>query len=362
MKRPSPHVAKAGRAKPSTCFASAVALSLLVLLPACNKTALGQGAVAIVGEGVINDPGNRTLRFELLKYGLKEMCNEMTSRFAALRRQPGEPANGRFAAQTCQIPASPEEAPHVQLSFAGDGFAWLRPTGRLGFTAEATPHFAPDFRLHGDDMYVYFRTLQVETVNFTLRLAERTGAGMASALAPGMVAAMGREVLTAELKRGFTIVRKPSGATAFFPGLIPLGKAPAAPFGESEGTRRELAHGRTELAAWQQDYVGAFSVTETGKALYLDIEVDGAPDVNVLVVGEPEARRMFTRYVTERQLPPLSAPPVLSDRAFRGQRFDRPVPVPPGRYALVLTRMVPPGSPLTGAAKVDFRVELGDAP
>lgn len=289
------------------------------------------------------------------------MCSEMTSRFAALKRQPAQPSLGRFAAQTCQVLQQDPSQQALWVNFTGEGFAWMRPTGRIGFGSQATVGYSPDFRLHDGDLYVYFRTLKVDAVDFRLFMVQKAVAGVASAIAPNVAEGLGREVLHAELSRGFTVVRKPSGAAAFFAGLIPLGEAPPGPFGgESEDGRRELAHGRTELAAVQQDYVGVFEVTDDGKALFLKVDVDGAPGVDVTVLPGPAARQMFGRFVRDPGLPPLAAQPLLSDRAQKGPSWKRFLPVPKGSYAVILTHF--PGQEASGAAKTDYLVELGDAP
>ncbi len=351
-------------------------LATLAVSSGCTKEAAGHKAISVVGEGVINDPANRTLRFELLQFGLSQMCSEMTSRFAALQRQPAQPSLGRFAARTCQVLQQDPNQQALWVNFAGEGFAWMRPTGRIGFASQATVGYSPDFRLHEGDLYVYFRTLKVDAVGFRLLMVQKAVAGAASAVAPNVAEGLGREVLEAELKRGFTVVRKENGAAAFFTGLVPLGEAPPGPFGGGDNARKELAHGRTELAPWQQDYLGVFEVSEDGKALFLKVDVDGAPAVDLTVLPGPAARQMFGRFVTDPGLPPLAAPPLLSDRVPRGVSWKRYLPVPKGRYAVILTHIpaqsgapgLAPGTPpagtagAVGAAKTDYLVELGDAP
>jgi hypothetical protein len=336
--------------------------------PGCTKEAAGHKALTVVGEGVINDPANRTLRFELLEFGLAQMCSEMTHRFAALRRQPAQPSLGRFAARGCQVLQGDPSQQAMWVSFTGEGFAWMRPPGRIGFASQATVGYSPDFRLHGDDLYVYFRTLKVDAVGFRLLMVQKSVAGAASAIAPNVAEGLGREVLSAELSRGFTVVRKANGAAAFFTGLVPLGEAPPGPFGGGDDDRKELAHGRTELAPWQQDYIGVFDVSEDGKALFLKFDVDGAPAVDVTVLPGPAARQMFGRFVSDPGLPALAARPLLSDRVPKGASWKRFLPVPKGKYAVILTRTpeqnpaTPGSTAVAGAAKTDYLIELGDAP
>ena len=43
--------------------------------PAARRaTRLGSGAVSVLGAGVINDPSNKSLRFDILKFGLDTFC------------------------------------------------------------------------------------------------------------------------------------------------------------------------------------------------------------------------------------------------------------------------------------------------
>ncbi len=196
-------------------FAFALAFALTLAVAACTKERLGVAAHSAGGESTVNDPSNRTLRVELIELGLGELCREMTSRLAPLRRQPSEPAVGRFAARTCEVGSRDAEQKRLGVRFEGEGVAFLRPTGRIGFSSAASVTYAPDFRLRDGELYVYFRAVGVESVGMRVLMVEEPLARFGVAIAPGAADALGREVLAAELGRGFTVVRRRDGSAAF---------------------------------------------------------------------------------------------------------------------------------------------------
>jgi hypothetical protein len=58
-------------------LASAVVVSLAFATGCPKQETLGIGAMGLLGKGVINDPKNKSLRFDLLKFGLDQCCREM---------------------------------------------------------------------------------------------------------------------------------------------------------------------------------------------------------------------------------------------------------------------------------------------
>ena len=60
-------------------------LTLAVPTGCARREALGVRAMNLLGPGVINDPKNRSLRFDLLKFGLDQFCQEMKVRGAPLK-------------------------------------------------------------------------------------------------------------------------------------------------------------------------------------------------------------------------------------------------------------------------------------
>ena len=50
-------------------------LCLGLALPACgSRESMGDGSLRVLGAGVVNDPSNKSLRFDMLKFGLDRFC------------------------------------------------------------------------------------------------------------------------------------------------------------------------------------------------------------------------------------------------------------------------------------------------
>jgi hypothetical protein len=77
----------------------ALAPLLLAGLPACpSKETVGANSMSVLGPGVVNDPGNKSLRFDILKFGLERFCQEMMRRSVPLKLGDDQPVLGRFYA------------------------------------------------------------------------------------------------------------------------------------------------------------------------------------------------------------------------------------------------------------------------
>jgi hypothetical protein len=89
----------------------AFALSLIsaALLGCPSRESVGTSSMAVLGAGVVNDPENRSLRFDMLKFGLESFCAEMLKGGAPLKLADDQPVAGRFFAQSCQSQILDEE-------------------------------------------------------------------------------------------------------------------------------------------------------------------------------------------------------------------------------------------------------------
>lgn len=350
--------------------AGAAALTLLALTGCPNRESLGTSAVAVLGPGVVNNPANRSLRFDILKFGLDQFCTEMTRRGAPLRLSDDQPVLGRFFADGCQAQLidDPTRKAFV-IQYTGQGYGWTNLTGRIGFKSAGLVEYAPDFQLHGEAMYIYFRARNISATTFETLMVESTLAqgGMAAA---GLDAnGLGERIVQGQLQRGFTVIRyDEAGATDFGLGLVPLGERPFHPF-EIRSDKRTLANDRTEVHKNQQDYVGPFEITEDEQALYLTLALDGTQAVDVFVVAEPVGKTMLEQYITTPRPSPLSGPTLLGEPLLRGQLWKRFVPLPKGRYYLVVDHSAAAGSAAPAsepgndrAARVDYAIQVGDAP
>jgi len=354
---------------------SAWLLSTVVLAasPGCaSNDSLGSHAVTVLGAGVMNDPANKSLRFDILKFGLDSFCGEMLKGGAPLKFGDDEPVVGRFFADSCESQVLDDEA-HKSfiVQYTGKGYAWTNLSQRIGFSSRGVVEYETDFQLSDGAMYVYFRPRQIDGAAFQTSLVE-------SALAKGGLAvsgvnadALGKHIVESQLRRGFTVIRQGgSGDTDFALGLVPTGELPFKPFQVKRTQKQILANDRTEVHSGQQDYLGAFEVKDSSQALYLTIAVDGATNADVLVVPKPTGDTMLDQYLHTAGGAPLASPALLDDTAAQGSAFwQRFVNVEPGRYYVVidnssrLGKTAPDSHALDdAAAKVDYLVLLGDRP
>jgi hypothetical protein len=338
-------------------------------LPACgSRESMGDGSLRVLGAGVVNDPANKSLRFDMLKFGLDRFCEEMLKTGAALKLSDEEPVVGRFFAESCQSQVIDEDArKSFVVQYTGKGYVWTNVTGKLGFTSRGLVEYAPDFQLSDGALYVYFRPKAVEAAAFQLvsvdsQLAQAGIAAVAGSLSPDEI---GRHVLDAQLKRGFTVIRYGSdGRTDFGQGFIPKGQRPFKPF-EITTEKRVLVNERTEVHVQNQDFIGPLQVTDDDSALLVTLELDGADAVDYQIVPKQLGDAMLDRYVKNQGPCPVLAPPAFDGSAGRA-RSQQPVPLPVGQYYLVLDNssalgrsQPPPGAPGDNAARVDYALLLG---
>ena len=345
-------------------------LCLGLALPACgSRESMGDGSLRVLGAGVVNDPSNKSLRFDMLKFGLDRFCEEMLKAGAALKLSDQEPVLGRFFAESCQSQVLDDEArKSFIVQYTGKGYAWTNVTGKIGFTSRGLVEYAPDFQLSDGALYVYFRPRAVDAAAFQLvsldsAVAQAGLAAAAGSLSPDEI---GKHVLDSQLKRGFTVIRYGSdGRTDFGLGFIPKGQKPYKPF-EITTTKRVVANERTEVHVQGQDFIGPLSVTEDDSALFVTAEVDGADSVDYQIVSKPVGDAMLDRYVRTPGPCPMLGPPAFDATASRSARTQQPVPLPVGQYFVVLDnstvlgRSAPPaGAAGDNAARVDYALMLG---
>src|SRR5688572_29073991 len=324
-------------------------------------------SMAILGSGVVNDPANRSLRFDMLKFGLDQFCQEMLKGGAPLKLADDQPVTGRFFASSCQSQILDEETrKSFIVQFQGKGYVWGNPVGRVGFTAAGLVEYSTDFQRHEDALYVYFRPRLVDATAFQPVMVE-SGAAQAALTAFGVnPAELGKRVVDGQLRRGFTVIRwSERGDTDFGMGVIELGERPLHPYQVATEDKRVLYNERTELRPGQQDYVGAFVVEDDDQAVYVTLSVDGVPAVDALVVPQAVGDTLVDAYVKTPGAQPLKGLALLDEAVSMGSLSKRSVAVPPGGYYLLIDhseragRTTPSGA---SAAKVDYLVLTGDVP
>ena len=349
-----------------------VVVAALSVLGGCARDSFGSHAVSVLGAGVINDPSNKTLRFDILKYGLESFCSEMLKAGAPLKFGDDEPVLGRFFADSCQSQVLDDDShKSFVVQYTGRGYAWSNVTRRLGFASHGVIEYEADFQLNDGALYVYFRPHLIDGAGFQTTLVE-------SALARGGLTAagidandLGKHIVDSQLRRGFTVIRRDSsGAMDFALGLIQAGELPFKPFQVERTNKQILANERTEVHAGQQDYVGAFEITDSKQALYLTVALDGAPNADLLVVPKAEGDTLLDHYLRAAGGAALTGPALLDDTVTQGgglwQRF---VDLEPGRYYVVIDNSAQAGKTAPdasanddAAAKVDYLLLVGDRP
>jgi hypothetical protein len=337
-----------------------------------SNDSLGSHAVTILGAGVMNDPANKSLRFDILKFGLDNFCAEMLKGGAPLKFGDDEPVVGRFFADSCESQVLDDDThKSFVVQYTGKGYAWTNLSQRIGFSSRGVVEYETDFQLNDGAMYVYFRPRQIDGAAFQTSLVESLVAQGGLALSGVNANDLGKHIVESQLRRGFTVIRHDSNGDAEFAlGLVPTGEQPFKPFQVKRTAKRILADDRTEVHKGQQDYVGAFEVTDSNQALYLTVAVDGAPNADVLVVPKPIGDAMLDQYLHAAGGASLATPALLDETASQGASFwQRFVNVEPGRYYLVidnsaqLGKSAPDSHALDdAAAKVDYLVLLGDRP
>ena len=366
----------APRVNARTNATTILVVSLYVAMPCLagcgGAEATGVGAVRLVGPGVVNNPGNKSLRFDILKYGLDRFCFEMTRRGTPLKTQDDQPVIGRFFADSCQSRALGDvDRKSFVVQFSGKGYVWTNVTGRIGFTAAGLVEYAPDFQLADDgSMYIYFRPLRLDAVSFETQFVEYSLVQAGASLVGIDPNEIGRQVVKSQLDRGFTVIRyDDEGNMDFGIGLVRRGSQPFKPFRLSSEDKVQLANDRTALHSGQQDYVGGFEVTDDGQALYVVLSLEGAPAIDVLVVPKSVGDVMIQQYIKAPGPAFPTAPATMDDVLVSGQLWKRYVNVPPGQYYVLLDHSAGPGrsAPPSASgqdqpARVDYGVQRGDAP
>jgi hypothetical protein len=242
-------------------------------------------------------------------------------------------------------------------------------TQRVGFESTGLVEYAPDFQMHEGSMYIYFRPRNIDSTAFKMTLVESQLANTGIVLTGVQPDQVGQNIVQSQLRRGFTVVRKDdTGETDFSMGVVPPGQSPFHPFQIMQSERQTLDNDRTEVHAGQQDYIGGFTVADDDSALYLTMTVDGASEVDVLLLPKAVADTLLTQYTTQ----PGAAVPAQS--AFgavlrAGTVLKQYMPVPPGTYALLVDnsnragQAAPPTTAFDDrAARIDYLVQVGERP
>ena len=322
--------------------------------------------------GVVNDPGNLSLRRAIFTYASEKLCGEMLRRSLPLKLREGDPAVGRFFPTSCQTQTLANN--NLFIQFGGYGYAWTNLTKRIGFDASGAVEYDHDFLMDGSTMYVYFRQRSTTAAKFTTGMIEQPGASNLLGL-PGAAGgqsyadAFGSQIMKNQIARGFTVIRQSDGAVEFGLGVVELGKRPASPYRVSESGRILLANERTEVHQNQREFVGPLEVTDSDQAIYLTVAVEGAPGVDVLVVPRAIGDAWLQTYTKQAATTAVPGYAALDEAVFSGALWRRTAVVPEGQYYVVFDNTATAGKTQPTAyagddraAMISYALELGDAP
>ena len=344
----------------------ALALAALVLALAGCGEACGQGALCKL-RGPINDPSNFTLRRKLLSFGLSDFCHQMITHNAPLKMTPEAPVIGRFYPQHC----AEQEMPNGDLfvTFDGYGYGYTNLSRKMTFTMAGSVEYDQDFRITPEcDVYAYFRTRQIKGSNFQSHVVEQPVASFLNSITQ-VGDNFGKQLVSGKLAEGFTVIMDPQQNPDFAVGIVALGTHPPHPFNVHGADRLIYENLRTEVHQGERDFIGPIEITESGRALYLTANVDGAPAVTMYLMTKKDGDVSLGLYYNYPQIGPLNAPVLLTDTIAAGRPYTRTVPVPKGLYYVVLDNggnaPLAPASliPIADiAATVSYAIQIGDAP
>jgi hypothetical protein len=353
------------RLAPKGHVAVLVAVVGLAASSACTPNAVCKVA------GPINDPSNRTLRRNIMSFGLGQFCTQMTARNAPLTLSPDQPVVGRFFPQHCMQRTLDNGDLWVQ--FDGIGYAWTDLSKKVTFTSAATLQYNQDFKCAEDDaIYAYFDPRAVAPPDFRVAQIEQPVANLMQNWIAPFADNFGRQVVSGQLAQGFTVIVDANGTTEFSIGHLPLGQHPFHPFDVHGGGRITYESLRTQVHAGERDFIGPIAVEGDRRALFLQMHLEGVQSADVFVVPKSEGDASLQLYVQYGAIGPLAYPPRFSDIIRYGAEYQRAVPVPPGMYYVVIDNsptagQAAPPAPLFGvvgdaAALVNYAIQIGDAP
>jgi len=343
---------------------SVVLLAAAVGFGACSPNSVCKLA------GPINDPSNRTLRRSIMYFGLGQFCQQMTTRSAPLKLTADSPIIGRFYPQHCRQDVL--DNGDLLVHFDGFGYAWTNLSKKVTFSSAAVIQYNQDFRCADDNsIYAYFDTRVAPPPDFHVVQIEQPVANLVKDWVAPYADTFGRQIVSGKLAQGFTVIRGDDGSTAFDLGHLTLGQRPIHPFNLHTSNRLEWESGRTSVYANERDFIGPITVEDGGRAIYLTMQLDGQPSVNVFLVSKSEGDASLQLYVNYAAIGPLAFPPRFGDFVQYGVQYQRAVPVPAGMYYVVIDnsasagRTVPtPVLPfgVDAAAVVSYAIQIGDAP
>lgn len=363
-------VACCGRLGSPLVIASGAALALLAGFAPLTLSACSPNAVCKIS-GPINDPSNRTLRRNIMSFGLGQFCQQMTTRNAPLRLTPNGNVVGRFFPQHCtqQTLANGD----LWVQFDGFGYAWTALSKKVTFTSAATIQYNQDFKCAEDNsIYAYFDTRSVTPPDFRVLQIEQPVANLMQNWIAPFADNFGQQMVSGQLAQGFTVIQDSGGSTDFTVGHLPLGQRPFHPYDMHGSDKVTYENLRTEVHYNEREFIGPITVEGAGRAITVQIHLEGGQAVDVLLVPKSEGDPSLQLYTQYGAAGPLAYPPRFADVVQPGVEYQRALPVPAGMYYVVIDntpsagQTAPPatlfGVVADAPAVVNYAIQIGDAP
>jgi hypothetical protein len=305
--------------------------------------------------GIVN--ASEGLRWWLFSsFGAERMCPEMLKHGGvALRLTDRGAAIGRFFPSQCAHRVDDANRT-VTVDFTGDGYAYMAPAKRVGFSCTVSVEYRPDFQLSGDAVYVWARLSRVVSgPHFQLGHVENPVLDAAANIGPleQLANLFGSQIVGGELSRGFTVVHDEDKGNAFALGIVLPPDRPFTPYDVSEDDAFTFANETVEIAAEQRDYLGPFEITDEDQALDLRLSLQGPNGVDVLVVQKSYGDTWRAAYQAGRDLGPPG--PVFTGFPIGPGYSKRRIKLPPGLWHVVIdnTSRVGMVAPVAGVPILD---------
>jgi hypothetical protein len=301
-------------------------------------------------------------------FGASRMCPEMLKQGVPLRLQDRQPTIGRFFPSSCSYTVD-DGRRTVAVSFAGNGYGYMSPAKRIGFSVSGTIELRPGIQLAGDKAYVFghFNRI-INGPTFNVAYIENPVVDVAANL-PGigsMANLFGNQIVAGELTRGFTVVNTDKG-NDFALGILLPPQLPHHPYDTSASERFTFMNETVDIHQNQRDYLGPFEVPEAGKSLFLSLSNQG-PALDVMIVNRYTGDAWRDQY----QRGMLAGPPgpVIAGGPLGPNMSDtRRYGLAPGSYYVVIDNTAaaglvnPPASilPLADAmSRLSYVAQLGE--
>ena len=311
---------------------TAIAFALACGFGACNPNTICKLA------GPINDPSNRTLRRNIMSFGLDQFLPaDAPAERAWLKLTPDSPIIGRFYPQHCAQRLL--DNGDLWSQFDGVGYAWTALSRKVTFSSQATIQYDEDFRCAEDNsIYAYFDTRTVSPPDFRMLQIEQPVANLVQGWITPFADNFGRQMVSdrslrpglhrhRERRRQHRLRHGSPGAPA---------RTRRAPFNlHACSNRLTLEAARTSAPCQRErDFIGPLEVTDSGRALYLTMQLDGQAQVNVALMRKTEGDASLQLYIQYGPAGPFAYPPLFGDVVQYGVAYQRAVPVP-RRYVLM---------------------------